>query len=530
MPRRGRAGRPSRSSLAVGALLAGTVASSVLLALEAYRAVAYHRRTAVSVLRDYASLAAAEMVRRSSNEVGYYGYYPLATALANAAREAGRLPPDVMSRLARDTDPQRRPSRLVRTVFAWHPRSGLVWAGPAFPPMVADWLRARLPSTPAPQMGYEALHATIDGAPHTFVLAALQSEARLGFEVELPALSDDFARAFAREPLLPSSLGHGAVTNARVAVVVRDQGGVERFRSPAREFADLRVQAPFGDAYGGALGGSTVTVSLDPADAPRLVIGGLPRSRAPALMGLLAVNTALVAAAAVLLRRERQLQRLRADFVASVSHELRTPLTQIRMFAETLLLERVRSPAEGRRALEIIDKEARRLTNLVENLLMFSRAQRGAVPVAAEPRALAPLVGDTVEAFRPLLGESRLEVEADPDAQAAVDPDVLRQVLLNLLDNAVKYGPRGQTIRVRVERGEKAGARVVVEDEGPGIPPGERERVFERFHRLERESERAVAGTGIGLAVVRDLVTRLGGRVRAEAAAGGGARMVVELP
>jgi signal transduction histidine kinase len=200
------------------------------------------------------------------------------------------------------------------------------------------------------------------------------------------------------------------------------------------------------------------------------------------------------------------------------------------MFAETLLLERVRSPAEGRRALEIIDKEARRLTNLVENLLMFSRAQRGAVPVAAEPRALAPLVGDTVEAFRPLLGESRLEVEADPDAQAAVDPDVLRQVLLNLLDNAVKYGPRGQTIRVRVERGEKAGARVVVEDEGPGIPPGERERVFERFHRLERESERAVAGTGIGLAVVRDLVTRLGGRVRAEAAAGGGARMVVELP
>jgi signal transduction histidine kinase len=110
-----------------------------------------------------------------------------------------------------------------------------------------------------------------------------------------------------------------------------------------------------------------------------------------------------------------------------------------------------------------------------------------------------------------------------------VDPDALRQVLLNLLDNAVKYGPRTQRVVVGVESTNGC-ARVYVEDEGPGIPPRERELVFERFYRLERERTSSIAGTGIGLAVVRDLVSRQGGRALVEAGAKGGARIVVELP
>jgi DNA-binding response OmpR family regulator len=211
-------------------------------------------------------------------------------------------------------------------------------------------------------------------------------------------VGDWLRRAFARDPLLPASLGHGRVTNDSVSLAVRDHAGVERFRSQPREWPALGVEVPYGEAYSGVLRGSTVRVSLDPAAAGDLVIGGLPRSRLPALFGLLVLTAGLLFTAARQLRRERALGRLRAEFVASVSHELRTPLTQIRMFAETLRLDRVRSPEERQRCLEILDKEARRLTNLVENMLQFSRSERGTVLLAMEEHELAPLVAEVVTA------------------------------------------------------------------------------------------------------------------------------------
>ena len=110
-----------------------------------------------------------------------------------------------------------------------------------------------------------------------------------------------------------------------------------------------------------------------------------------------------------------------------------------------------------------------------------------------------------------------------------VDPDSFRQVLLNLLDNAVKYGPRQQRVLVALEA-NGCMARILVEDEGPGVPPSEKRRIFERFQRLERDRRSAVAGTGIGLSVVKDLVNRHGGQCFVEEAASGGARFIVELP
>jgi signal transduction histidine kinase len=115
------------------------------------------------------------------------------------------------------------------------------------------------------------------------------------------------------------------------------------------------------------------------------------------------------------------------------------------------------------------------------------------------------------------------------EAAARIDPDALRQILLNLLDNAVKYGPAGQDVVVAVEPGER-GVRLVVEDRGAGVPPRERLRIFERFQRLERDRLSSVAGTGIGLAVVSDLAARMHGRAFVEDAPSGGARFVVELP
>jgi signal transduction histidine kinase len=246
---------------------------------------------------------------------------------------------------------------------------------------------------------------------------------------------------------------------------------------------------------------------------------------------VLGLSVALAAIGVMQLRRESELARLRSDFIASVSHELRTPLAQVRMFAETLLLGRVRSDEERLRSLQIVDQEARRLTHLVENILQFSRAEREAIRLAPVPSELASQVREAVEAFAPVARSRHVAVQTalENDVVCVVDPAALRQILLNLLDNAVKYGPLGQTVTITLRRvGDRV--RIMVDDEGPGIPSDERDRVWEPYRRLESAVTAAVAGSGIGLSVVAQLVAMHGGRAWVDSAPGKGARFVVELP
>jgi signal transduction histidine kinase len=248
-------------------------------------------------------------------------------------------------------------------------------------------------------------------------------------------------------------------------------------------------------------------------------------------LGLLALNFVLIMTAILQLRREMALQRLRDEFVASVSHELRTPLTQIRMFTETLLLDRIRSNDEQRRSLEIIDREARRLGQLVENVLQFSRGERKVASLAKARVELAPLLSEIVDDFESSMNGTPVNIRPQlaTGVAAEVDSDAIRQIVLNLLDNAVKYGPKHQLIVMGLEAND-SNAVLFVEDEGPGIPEADRKRIFERFHRLERDRQSATAGTGIGLSVVRDLAMRHGGGCRVENGKRTGARFVVEIP
>ena len=522
-----------RSSLLVTPLLVVSLVITTLLTLQAHGTFIYHRATAERALRDFATLAGGELVRRSTALIGYEGYLPL---LMVASRRVGTqgLPRDLRESLAQEPDARvLRAAGLARRFFAASPASGRIVFVPEAPAEAAAATLASLRARGLPKEGFGVVHGVQDGRPQTLVFTRTPSSPweLVGFEVELDELRAWFADAFDRGPLLPLSLGRGRVTNAALCVIVKDHAGIERFRAGGGPWPELAVDVPFGPAYSGVLEGSTVLVSIDPDAARDLVIGGLPRSRLPWLVGLLALCAGLVVTATFQLRRERALQRLRSEFVASVSHELRTPLTQIRMFAETLMLERVRSDEERRRALEIIDREARRLTHLVENMLQFSRGERGGLTLSPVRQPLPPLVREVIDQFQPLVAGSgvRLTARLDEEAEAVVDADALRQVLLNLLDNAVKYGPREQEVIVQLERAPSV-VRLSVEDQGPGIPPAERRRVFERFHRLEDHRRSAIAGTGIGLSVVRDLVERHGGRCWVESGAHGGARFVVELP
>jgi signal transduction histidine kinase len=511
------------------AFLLVTLLVAGLLVLQAHYAFVSHRVTAESVLRDYAALAAAEAVRRITAEVDFYGYYVVLNALRGRAARGG-LEAGTLQALRRDGDERvRRAAGLAEDLIVSEGTDLRVLGGGGGealgllrPQLEAAQRKAR------PSQAQLAVSLQEGGRRREYVFGRLDDGRLVGFEVSLPTLSEWITRALGREPLLPPSLGQGRVENAFLFMRIEDPGGVERYRTEKPRVGGLLARVGFGDAHGGIMEGWTVETAIDPAAAPLLVIGGLPRSRLPVLLALLGVAAGLLFAAALLLRRERALQRLRADFITGVSHELRTPLTQIRMFAETLLLGRVRSEEERLRALRIIDREARRLTHLVENVLQFSRGEQGALNLLLQERELAPLVAEAVESFGLLAPGVDFETRLKDGVRARVDEDALRQVLLNLLDNAVKYGPRKQVVRVGLSA-NGGRVRLFVEDEGPGIPAADRARVFERFRRLDRDRRSAVAGAGIGLAVVRELVERHGGRAFVEDGARG-ARLVVELP
>ena len=327
-------------------------------------------------------------------------------------------------------------------------------------------------------------------------------------------------------PALPPTLTGPVPNDSLLSVRVSDPTGALVFASD-RQFEPGYVGTA---EIWGPFGGAELEAVLRPGLADQLVTGGIPRSRLPVTLGLLSLAAILVLAALFQLRREHELVRLREGFVSSVSHELRTPLQQVLLFVELLRMNKLRSEEEETRSLEIVEEETRRLIHLVENLLQFSKAGRGEVRVEPRPVALGPVVRETVEAFAPLAraGKADVTLEVEDPADALADPDAVRRILLNLLDNAVKYGPPGQTVEVRVA-GENGRLLLSVDDQGQGVAPEERTRIWEPFYRGKRE-DHADAGSGIGLSIVRELTALQGGEVRVEKGPSGGARFVVELP
>lgn len=330
------------------------------------------------------------------------------------------------------------------------------------------------------------------------------------------------------ERLLPPSLLHGRKNDEVLSVFVEDALGHELYRS-SPEFAEKYAAV---DTLSRRFGSLRVHLAVVPGIAEQLLVGGLPSSRLPLLVALFLLTTGLAVVALLQMRRQQELARMRSDFVAGVSHELRTPLAQIRWFAELLRLGRLRSPEERERSLRIIDQEARRLAFLVENVLNFSRNGSRTARLRPEVIQLGPEVREIVDGFAPLVESRRIAIRTvlEGDVSALVDRAAFRQILLNLLDNAAKYGPPSQTVVVGVARAGADRARLWVEDEGPGVPEAERVRVWQPFYRAERDRGSVATGSGIGLAVVGDLVALQHGRHRIESGTSGGARIVIEFP
>ena len=316
------------------------------------------------------------------------------------------------------------------------------------------------------------------------------------------------------------------------------------------------------------------------------------------LFGALVLAAALAAIAGLLsarsaFRRQWQLNEQKSNFVSSVSHELRAPIASVRLMAENLERGKVSEPARQGEYFRFIVQECRRLSSLIENVLDFSRIEQGRNQYEFEPTNLVALAESTMKLMEPCAAEKGVRLEFHsalraPDSELALDGRAIQQALVNLIDNAVKHSPTGETVIVGIEmpppfserglsqsaaRGQaegfadhanapgtaaaswddsrpghagtmpdpqpfgaakrSRGASILglfVSDHGPGIPAAEQEKIFERFYRLGSELRRETQGVGIGLSVVKHIVEAHGGRVRVRSAVGQGSRFIIELP
>jgi signal transduction histidine kinase len=233
------------------------------------------------------------------------------------------------------------------------------------------------------------------------------------------------------------------------------------------------------------------------------------------------------------LTMERDLEAAKSDFIATVSHELRTPMTAVLGAAKTLLREDIALTPERRlQLLQMIGAQGTRLTQITEEVLLANRLDRGDLRIHSEPVDLAELAQEAVETMRERLPDS-VSLNAQPGVNGCVpalgDRHRIEQVLVNLIDNAVKYSPEGGEVLVTTLPAESS-ARVEVADEGMGIPVAEQKSVFEKFYRGDPQHRAVPGGTGLGLYICRELVRRMGGTIGVSSRPGEGSTFFFELP
>jgi signal transduction histidine kinase len=511
-------GHPRRRLFALALLLVLSLTLAGALALQAIGTARRHRETAQHTLQDYAAFGAFILASQSYRQLG-------GAVVETFTGWPASGPPGIPAGTGCPTGTTyfERPPAATELQPRGAPLS------PADLAVLTDTLRHAMTLLKEVGWRFRFLRVPAGGADGWFVTSYMAPGGGYGlrgYTACLGGTDSPFRRVAQTERALPPAVTGGLPADSLFSTSVVAGNGQALYRSPVAYSSPFRAGARLGTEFGDL----ALRLELRPDVAGRLVIGGIPASPTPLALGLLGLSTLLVVTALLQLRREYELIAIRSDFVSNVSHELRTPLSQILIFTELLKLGRLRSDAERERSLDIIDQEVRRLIRLVENVLQFAGSGGGRRRLEQDTVPLASLVRETIEAFRPLAAARgvALRTEVPPRAMVRADSSALRQILLNLLDNAVKYGPRGQTVSVaaQVMNGR---TRIAVDDQGPGIPLGDRDRIWQGYYRLQRETRSAVAGSGIGLAVVRSLATEMGGRTWVEDTDTGGARFVVEL-
>ena len=319
----------------------------------------------------------------------------------------------------------------------------------------------------------------------------------------------------------------GTPLEGKSFLAVLDGAGRLVYTGQPIERAERVLTVTFGDA----LPSWRVALYQPPGLSPRDMV----RRQAMLFMGAFALVLVVIVlglgATYRVARRESEMARLKADFVANVSHDLKTPLSLIRMFAETLELKRVPDETTRQEYYAVITRESERLTRLIDNVLDFSRIEEGRQRYDIRPTPVEPVVQDTLDAFRHALAQHGFTVETDIGLlpEVPMDAAAIGQALANLVDNAIKYSGTGRLLRIDARR-EGGEVRIAVADRGIGIPGAEQARIFDKFYRIGRSETQSRRGSGLGLALVKHIAEAHGGRVTVESRPGEGATFTLVLP
>jgi len=523
-------------------VLMSTFLLTGFLAYQAIDAIASHKKIAENTLDDYTNIAAWELTRLIDRNLHIAVSETFNPVIQNfqKAKELEELLPDpdrVNTKYYEDDCLRDCPTlKPVLQYFAWNITNNELHSYP-----ISDY---PLTGTFNPDTLITNRHRTLDDNNRFAILPRdvngtstliiytnvpdrlFNDTVIIGFEVETENFTMLFEKIWKENSLLPEALIGNKSNDDFLYSVIYDTLGNRLFEAGSNghnttdnHTLDLRND------------GIIAAISLLPGSASHLVIGGLPRNRFPLLAGLFILSFSLMIVAYRQFRKESELAKLRSDFVSGVSHELRTPIAQIRMFIEMLLHNRVRNTIEKQRAMEIIDQEAKRLTYLVENILQFSRTDRNIINVHPAQCDLDRFINDVLDSFRPIASANNISLCSRIDEEMIITTDLqlLRQIIVNLLDNAVKYSPENSRVIISTCLVDSY-VQLIIDDEGPGIPHSERIKIWKPYTRLDRDINGNTGGSGIGLAVVAELTQALNGKSVVEDSPNGGARFIVELP
>ncbi|MCW5893642.1 MAG: PAS domain-containing protein [bacterium] len=438
------------------------------------------------------------------------------------------------------------PADVLSAGAAWARRLALVVVAVALAlaVLVAVLLSARMLRRLQRLVGFASRLAAGEPAPY---LAPERRDDLGGLEAQLSEMARRVAGTIAElrveqerlEAILRGMVEGVLVTDMRGNVVLMNARAREVLgiaiddATPGRPLVDLTRDPALGDLLRELEAGAAIAsrdVTLGGGQGPTLQVNGARlRAADGQVFGFVIVLHDVT--------ELRRLEVIRRDFVANVSHELRTPLTAIKGYAETLLGAAGDDRETARRFLAVIDRHSERLGRLIDDLLTLSDLELGRTPLRIGAVAMGPVVDDVLQIFAEPVARAGVRVEAQVApglAMVQADGDRLRQVLINLVDNAIKYTPKDGHVLVRAMAAagpEHAGmVEIAIEDSGIGIPAQDLPRLTERFFRVDKARSRELGGTGLGLAIVKHIVQAHGGSLAISSALGQGTTVRVFFP